>query len=392
MRKQHSAAFKAQIVLEALKETKTVAQLASEHQLHPNLVTKWKQEAVAELPVVFERKNSQAQALEAQEQKVAQLYEQIGRLTTQVNWLKKNLASNLTPNERLMLIDRPSERDQDASVPLLWQTDLLSVSRSRLYYAPRAAREAEIRIKHRLDEWYTKRPCLGSRKLAHLLAEEGLTVGRHTIRRYRAEMGLSTLYPKPSLSKPSGPGHTIYPYLLRGLSIERPNQVWGVDITYIRLRGGFLYLVAFLDWFSRLVVAWELSETLEMPFVLSCAEAAFERAVPEIINSNQGSHFTSERFTSRVLAAGARVSMDGRGRYADNIFTERLWRNVKYEEVYLADYETPREARAGLSSYLTFYDQERPHQALGYLTPAVVHAEPDRLANPTEKIKDSKET
>jgi len=150
-----------------------------------------------------------------------------------------------------------------------------------------------------------------------------------------------------------------------------------------------LYLVAFLDWFSRLVVAWELSETLELPFVLSCAEAAFGRAVPEVVNSDQGSHFTSERYTGRVLAAGARVSMDGRGRYVDNIFTERLWRTVKYEEVYLADYETPKEARAGLASYLSFYNQERPHQALGYLTPAAVHADPDRLA---KKIIASKET
>lgn len=252
---------------------------------------------------------------------------------------------------------------------------------------PRPTREQEIRIKHRLDEWYTKRPCFGSRKLAHLLAAEGLTVGRHTIRRYREEMGLATLYPKPNLSRPSRVDHRVYPYLLRDLPIERPDQVWGVDITYIRLRSGFLYLVAFLDWFSRRVVAWELSETLEMPFVLSCAEAAFEQAVPEIVNSDQGSHFTSERFTGRVIAAGARVSMDGRGRYVDNIFTERLWRTVKYEEVYLADYGTPKEARMGLSSYLQFYNEQRPHQALGYLTPAAVHAEPDRL-----KMTASKET
>lgn len=220
-----------------------------------------------------------------------------------------------------------------------------------------------------------------------LLAAEGIVVGRHTLRRYRAEMGLFTLYPKPNLSRPSRADHRVYPYLLRGLPIERPDQVWGVDITYIRLRSGFLYLVAFLDWFSRRVIAWELSDTLEMPFVLSCAEAALEQAVPEIINSDQGSHFTSERFTGCVLAAGAQVSMDGRGRYVDNIFTERLWRTVKYEEVYLADYETPKEARAGLSSYLQFYNEQRPHQALGNLTPAVVHAKPDRL-----KIKDSKET
>jgi len=175
------------------------------------------------------------------------------------------------------------ERDQDAPVPLLWQAKLLSLSRSRLYYEARPAREQEVLVKHRLDEWYTKRPCLGTRKLVHLLAEDGLTVGRHTLRRYREEMGLSTLFPKPNLSRPSRQDHRTYPYLLRGLSIERPDQVWGVNITYIRLRSGFLYLVAFLYWFSRLVVAWELSETLEMPFVLSCADAAFGRAVPDII-------------------------------------------------------------------------------------------------------------
>jgi len=284
------------------------------------------------------------------------------------------------------------ERDEAQSVPLLWQAQMLSLSRSRLYYEARPAREQEIRIKHRLDEWYTKRPCLGSCKLAALLAQEGITIGRHTIRRYRTEMGLVTLFPKPNLSRPSIIGHTLYPYLLRSLAIERPDQVWGVDITYIRLRGGFLYLVAFLDWFSRRVVAWELSDTLEMPFVLSCAEVALKQAVPEIINSDQGSHFTSERFTRCVIAAGARVSMDGRGRFVDNIFTERLWRSVKYEEVYLADYETPREARQGLASYLQFYNQERPHQALGYLTPAAVHAQPDRLTKVKTKITESKET
>ncbi|WP_119324925.1 IS3 family transposase [Capsulimonas corticalis] len=374
-RKQYSAAFKAQVVLEALKETKTVAQLASEHQIHPNLLTKWKQEAIADLALVFERKNSQAKAQEAQKQKVEQLYQEIGRLTTQVNWLKKNLVSNLTLNERLALV----EREERHSMPLLWQADLLSVARSSLYYEPRPAREAEIAIKHRLDEWYTHRPSLGTRKLVTLLAQEGIIVGRHTIRRYRVEMGLFTLYSAPNLSKPSGPDHKVYPYLLRGLCIDRPNQVWGVDITYIRLRGGFLYLVAFLDWFSRLVVSWELSETLEIPFVLSCTAASLKNAVPEIVNSDQGSHFTSEQFTSQFLTAGARVSMDGRGRYVNNIFTERLWRSVKQEEVYLAHYETPREARQGLASYLKFYNEVRPHQSLGNLTPAIVHAEPHRL-------------
>lgn len=256
------------------------------------------------------------------------------------------------------------------------------MSRSSLYYRPRAANPQEILIKRRLDEWYTRHPFLGSRKLVALLAREGITVGRHTIRRYREEMGLQTLYPRPNLSKAGGKDHIVYPYLLRELLVDRPNQVWGVDITYIRLTNGWMYLVAFLDWFSRYVVAWEMSDTLELGFVLSCQDAALARAMPEIVNSDQGSHFTSARFTERLQSAGVRISMDGRGRCMDNIFTERLWRSVKYEEVYLAEYASPREARKGIGRYLTFYNEERPHQALGYATPAEFHVMP-----PTGAVK-----
>lgn len=275
----------------------------------------------------------------------------------------------LTRSERQALV----ERDEAAQVPLLWQADLLSLSRSSLYYQPRPPREQEVRIKHRLDELYTAHPFLGSRKIVRLLAGEGIAVGRHTIRRYQAEMGLCTLYPAPKLSVAAGPEHKIYPYLLRGLVIERPNQVWGVDITYIRLKSGWMYLVAIVDWYSRYIVAWELSESLEMAFVLACAEAALEVAVPEILNSDQGSHFTSERFTELFLALGVRISMDGRGRCMDNIFTERVWRSVKYEEVYLSEYSCGREARQGLSRYFSFYNGGRPHQALDYKTPAQVY-------------------
>lgn len=253
------------------------------------------------------------------------------------------------------------------------QADLLSLSRASLYYQPRQARDEEVRVKHRLDALYTAYPFLGSRKVVPLLAGEGMSVSRHTIRRYRQEMGLVTLHPKPKLSLPGGLESVVYPYLLRGLLIDRPDQVWGVDITYIRMMQGWMYLVAFLDWYSRYVVAWELSDTLEMPFVLSCADAALAQKVPEIVNSDQGSHFTSRRFTERFLTAGSRVSMDGRGRFADNIFTERLWRSVKYEEVYLTEYETPRQTRQGVGRYLTYYNEERPHQALDYKTPAQIY-------------------
>jgi putative transposase len=268
----------------------------------------------------------------------------------------------------------------DASeMPIVWQSDLLSVSRASLYYRPRPCGARELQIKRRLDELYTERPFLGSRKAVQMLLLEGMAVGRHTIRRYRREMGLVTLYPKPNLSRPGGPDHKVYPYLLRGLPIERPNQVWGVDITYIRMRDGFVYLVAFLDWHSRFVVAWELSDRLEIDFVLACADAALKTGAPEIVNSDQGSHFTSEKFTKRFLDAGARISMDGRGRCMDNIFTERLWRTVKYEEVYITEYPTPREARRGLTDYLDYYNYKRPHQSLGYHTPAQIYTDETRI-------------
>lgn len=269
------------------------------------------------------------------------------------------------------------EWGETATLPIARQAELLGLSRGHLYYHPRPADEREILIKHRLDALYTELPFLGSRKIIVLLAQEGIEVGRHTVRRYRVEMGLETLYPKPNLSKPGGRDHVIYPYLLRNLVIDRPNQVWGVDITYIRMQGNWMYLVAFLDWYSRYVVAWEISETLEMGFVLNCCAAALSVAVPEIVNSDQGSHFTSERFTGRFSAVGARVSMDGRGRFVDNIFTERLWRSVKYEEVYLSEYNCPSDVRQGLERYLAFYNERRPHQALDYKTPAQVYGAKD---------------
>lgn len=254
------------------------------------------------------------------------------------------------------------------------QSELLSISRASLYYKPKEPSSNEIQIKHRLDRLYTDHPFLGSRKIVEILAGEGIIVGRHTVRGYREEMGLVTIFPKPKLSVPGGAGHVLYPYLLRELVIDRPNQVWGVDITYIRMVRGWTYLVAFMDWYSRYVVSWELSSTLEMSFVLNCRDTALTQSVPEIVNSDQGSHFTSEKFVKKWLESGVQVSMDGRGRCMDNIFTERLWRSVKWEEVYLKEYENASEAYSGLERYFDFYNQVRPHQSLGYATPAQVYA------------------
>jgi len=257
------------------------------------------------------------------------------------------------------------------------QAELLGLSRSSLYYRPMPPSPEEVAIKHRIDEIYTRWPFYGSRRITVALNREEIAVSRPTVQHYMLEMGISGIAPGPNTSKPA-PEHTIYPYLLRHVSAGYPNHIWGIDITYIRLKGGWMYLVAVLDWFSRYVVAWQLDQTLELPFVLSTVDRALEQATPTIWNSDQGSHFTSSQYLDRLSAANVQISMDGRGRAADNIFTERLWRSVKYEEVYLNDYASPREARHGLTRYFQFYNFERPHQALGYQTPAQVYAIKDQ--------------
>ena len=261
-----------------------------------------------------------------------------------------------------------------SDVSLKEQADLLSLSRSSLYYTPRAPAPEEVAVKHRIDAIYTKHPFYGSRKIAVTLKDEGCSIGRNTVATYMRQMGLEAIYPKPNLSAPNLQNR-IYPYLLRGLKVARPNHIWGIDITYIRAGAGWMYLVAVLDWYSRYVVSWELDQTLEMPFVLSCVDSALARATPAIFNSDQGSHFTSPQYTERLLLKQVSISMGGKGRALDNIFTERLWRTVKYEEVYLKDYQTPKETRLSLSQYLKFYNEERPHQALDYRTPAQVYFE-----------------
>lgn len=265
------------------------------------------------------------------------------------------------------------EREQP-ELSLKRQAALLSLSRASLYYQPLPPSAEEIAIKHRIDELYTAHPFYGSRKLTALLQSDW-PINRKRVQRYMREMGLAGICPKRNLSRPA-PGHQIYPYLLRHVTASYPNHVWGLDITYVKLQRGWLYLVAILDWFSRYVISWELDHTLELPFVLTAVDRALAQAKPVICNSDQGSHFTSPQYLDRLRQANVQISMDGRGRALDNIFTERLWRSVKYEEVYLNEYLTPREARQGLRRYFDFYNHERPHQALDYATPAAVYFKP----------------
>jgi len=223
-----------------------------------------------------------------------------------------------------------------------------------------------------IDEQYTRTPFYGIRKMKWWLGEQGYAVNRKRVRRLMRQMGLEAIYQKPRLSVP-GSGHRIYPYRLRGLKIDRPNQVWSSDITYIRLRQGFIYLVAVMDWFSRYVLAWEVSVSLDTSFCLAALDWALQSGPPDIFNTDQGAQFTSEDFTRQLESYGIDISMDGRGRASDNIFIERLWRTVKYEEVYLKDYYDVLEAVSNLKSYFAFYNHQRPHQALGYQTPATIY-------------------
>lgn len=249
------------------------------------------------------------------------------------------------------------------------QADLLSLNRSSLYYVPVGVSPETVALRRRIDEIYTAHPYYGVRRITVQLRRDGLLVNHKAVARHMREMGLAALYPGPNLSKRQQDA-AIYPYLLRHVTASYPNHVWGIDITYIRLVAGWMYLVAVLDWYSRYVVSWELDQTLELPFVLAATRTALSQARPVIWNSDQGSHFTSPQYTGLLRDAQVQISMDGRGRALDNVFTERLWRTIKYEEVYLHDYANPREARTALSRYFDFYNHERPHQALDYHTPA----------------------
>ena len=259
---------------------------------------------------------------------------------------------------------------QDVSVSR--QCQLLNLNRTTLYYKPAEPSEEEIKIKHRIDEIYTEFPYYGYRRITEQLKKDGFEIGTTAVRRHMHEMGIMAIYPVPNTSK-RNMEHKIYPYLLRGLSITEPNQVWGIDITYIRLNRSWLYLVAIIDWFSRYVLSWELDQTLDIHFVLEAVNMAFKIATPTIMNSDQGSHFTSFKYTKLIEGAGARISMDSKGRALDNAITERLWLTLKYEEVYINDYDSPREARLGISQYFEKYNNRRLHQSLGYKTPAEVY-------------------
>jgi len=267
------------------------------------------------------------------------------------------------------------------SLSVVHQCQLLDINRSGLYYQTKVMSEEDLALMKLIDRQYLVTPFYGARKIAAWLKGQNYIVNRNRVRRLMRLMGFSAIYRRPRTSKPA-PSHKIYPYLLSGPKITRPNQVWAADITYIPMIRGFLYLVAIIDWYSRYVLSWRLSNTLDVDFCVEALEEALRKGTPEIFNTDKGSQFTSEAFTGLLEQHSIKVSKDGKGSYSDNLFIERLWRTVKYEEVYLKAYQDGKEARFGLGNYFRFYNSERPHQALGYRTPyEVFNLTPVELAN-----------
>jgi putative transposase len=259
--------------------------------------------------------------------------------------------------------------DRTHGLPLKRQAEVLQLSRSSLYYRPRPVPPADLAIMRRLDELHLEYPFAGSRMLRDMLRAEGVAIGRERVAGMMRRMGIEAIYRRPSITKPA-PGHKIYPYLLRGLAVERANQVWAMDITYIPMARGFVYLAAVVDWFSRRVLAWRLSITMAADFCLEAVEEALAKhGRPQIFNTDQGSQFTGAGFTGLLQANGIQISMDGKGSWRDNVFVERLWRSVKYEEVYLKGYDSVGEARQSIGRYFDFYNATRPHSSLDGRTP-----------------------
>ncbi|MCD6340360.1 MAG: IS3 family transposase [Desulfurococcales archaeon] len=337
-RRNHSGQFKAKVALAAAKGDKTIAELASQYEVHPTQITRWKKQLLESLPDIFSR--SRQKDRHKQDELTEHLYQQIGRLKVELDWLKKNL--DLTVEQKLRAVE-PTHKQ----IPICRQCELLGLSRSALYYKRRGETAYNELLMKLIDQQYIETPFYGIAKMTEWLGRQGHHVNHKRVRRLMRQMGLEAVYPrrKRSLSTLEKQ-HRIYPYLLKDVQVNQPDQVWSADITYVRMYRGWLYLVAVMDWFSRYVLSWEVSITLESDFCVSALKQALRLGKPEVFNTDQGSQFTSVDFTEVLLDAGVQISMDGKGRVFDNIFVERLWRTVKVEEVYLRDYQTVAEASA----------------------------------------------
>ncbi|WP_323041500.1 IS3 family transposase [Gemmobacter sp.] len=358
-RRNHSPAFKAKVAVAAIKGEKTLIELAQDFDVHPNQIKQWRDQLLEGATGVF------GEAPKAEPEPtidVKTLHAKIGELTLENDFLRRAREGGSVAERKKMI-------DPTAKLSVSRQAIVLGISRGSVYYKPRPVSDADLKLMHRIDKLHMEFPFAGSRMLRGLLVQEGVKVGRLHVATLMKRMGIEALYRKPNTSKPA-PGHKIYPYMLRKLPITRPNQVWAMDITYIPMARGFIYLAAVLDWFTRRVLAWRVSITLEADFCVEAVEEALARhGTPEIFNTDQGSQFTSADFIKVLAAREIKISMDGKGAWRDNVFVERLWRTIKYEEVYLRAYDSVSEARAGIGRYLSFYNSRRPHSALDGKTP-----------------------
>ncbi|WP_158137123.1 IS3-like element ISVpa4 family transposase [Vibrio metschnikovii] len=358
-RRNHSPEFKAKVALDAAKGDKTVAELAQKYNLHANQISTWKKELLENAAMIFATENDSGK--ESSED-VDKLHAKIGQLTMENGFFGQSARS-------LDRAQRKSSLVKSTPLPIKRQCELLNIARSTAYYQPIGLSAEEITLRRMIDEIHLQYPFMGSRRIRTELAKKGHSVNRKRVVRLMRDMGIGAIYPKPKTTL-ANKAHKVYPYLLRDIEVTYPNQAWAIDITYIPMAKGFLYLVAIIDWYSRKVLAWRLSNTMDTSFCIEALEEALKHyGPPDIFNSDQGSQFTSTEFTQKLIEHDIRISMDGKGRWVDNVFIERLWRSLKYEEVYLKAYTTPREAELEIGNYMVFYNEERNHQGLNNLTP-----------------------
>ncbi|KAE8756094.1 IS3 family transposase [Paraburkholderia nemoris] len=358
-RRTHSAAFKAKVAMAAVKGERTLAELAQQFDVHPNQITEWKRQLQERAVEVF---GAGGAASSEPQVDLKELHAKIGQLTLENDFLKRR-AQQGGIAERKAMIDRTH------ALPVSQQARLVGIARSSVYYQAQPVSEADQLLMRRIDELHMEFPFAGARMLARLLRREGHEIGRRRVRTLMKRMGIEALYCKPNTSRRNAQ-HKIWPYLLRGMTINRANQVWALDTSYIPMARGFVYLTAVVDWASRKVLAHRVAITMEAMHAVEALEEAFAKhGQPEIVNTDQGSQFTATVFTEAVLSRGISLSMDGKGAWRDNVFVERVWRSVKYEEVYLKAYESVGHARRSIGDYINLYNQRRPHSSLEDRTP-----------------------
>ena len=367
-RRNFSAKFKSELVIELLKGEKDLNTIATENNIQPNLLRNWKKEFLDKASVVFDdtREDNLKEKLALERKEKAEYAKKVGQLTMQVDWLKKNLKKHLDLTTRVNLVQNLLKTKE---LPVKTGAALLDINCTSVYYKGTPISQEELDCKSIIDRLHTDNPAWGARQLSAQLKKRGYQVGRRKTRRYMNEMGIDPIYPKMNLSKRMQQAK-VCPYLLRNAVIDRPNQAWSIDITYIPIKRGFLYLIAVIDWYSRCIVGWEVDDTLDTRMVITALKKAFMVAKPVILNSDQGCQFTSNEYMNFLKENQIRQSMDGKSRWADNIMIERWFQSFKYEEAYLTQYNNIREARKAIGKYVHIYNFERCHSALNNHTPA----------------------